>query len=279
MGPAAKRKGVSMKTLKRAGAALVLAVSTQALAVGSLADVNVFDRTEQRRLPVYWHEGRAYVAGKPGNEYQVTLRNRQGGDLLAVMSVDGINVITGETAHPQQSGYVLSPGGGLEVRGWRKSLSRTAAFYFTALAGSYAARTGRPDDVGVIGVALYRRKAEPPQPISQLGSAPRAPAARAEASVPRDAVRPIAGEVAGAARRSEPLGTGHGRSEASRARHVEFERATEQPSETIVIHYDSHLNLVAKGVIRERGREPRPFPGFVPDPVGLAPAVAPSSGA
>jgi len=33
---------------------------------------------------VYWHEGRAYVVGKPGNEYRITLRNRMREDLLAV---------------------------------------------------------------------------------------------------------------------------------------------------------------------------------------------------
>jgi hypothetical protein len=261
-----------MKTLKLAGAALALALSAQALAVGGLAEVNVYDRTERRQLPVYWHEGRAYVPGRPGNEYQVIVRSRQGGDLLAVMSVDGINVITGETAHPQQSGYVLGPRGGLEVKGWRKSLSRTAAFYFTALPDSYAARTGRPDDVGVIGVALFRRKAEPPQPISRI--APAESAAHGAAPSAQRAAPESAGAAADVARRAESLGTGHGRSEASQARRVEFERATEQPVETIVIRYDSYANLVAMGVIRERGRPPRPFPGFVPDPVGAAPGAA-----
>ncbi|MEX2240711.1 MAG: hypothetical protein WD775_08455 [Burkholderiales bacterium] len=77
--------------------------------------------------------------GKPGNEYRISVRNRDGGEVLAVMSVDGVNVITGETAHPRQSGYVLGPRGRLEVKGWRKSLARTAAFYFTELGDSYAA--------------------------------------------------------------------------------------------------------------------------------------------
>lgn len=266
-----------MKTLKLAGALLALALSAQALAVGGLADVNVYDRTEKRQLRVYWHEGRAYVAGKPGNEYQVTVRSRQGGDLLAVMSVDGVNVITGETAHPQQSGYVLGPWEGLDVKGWRKNLSRTAAFYFTALHDSYAARTGRPEDVGVIGVALFRRKVEPPQPLSRIAPAPAEISRRAEA--PEARRRADAGAAADATRSGELLGTGHGRSEASHMRWVEFERATAQPAETIVIRYDSHANLVALGVIRERGRPPRPFPGFVPDPVGAVPGVTPSSGA
>ena len=266
-----------MKTLKLAGAALALALSTQALAIGSLADISVFDRTEQRRLPVYWHAGRAFVAGKPGNEYQVTVRSRQGEALLAVMSVDGINVLSGETAHPQQGGYVLGPWGGVDVKGWRKSLSRTAAFYFTALTNSYAARTGRPEDVGVIGVALFRRKAEPPQPISRM--APAESAARAQAPAEKRQAPAAAGAAADAVRRAEALGTGHGRSETSHVRWVEFERATAQPAETVVIRYDSHANLVAMGVIPEGGRHPRPFPGFVPDPVGALPGVTPSTGA
>jgi hypothetical protein len=37
-------------------AIIVFACSTQACA---------YDRTEGRQLQVYWHEGRAYVAGKP----------------------------------------------------------------------------------------------------------------------------------------------------------------------------------------------------------------------
>jgi hypothetical protein len=235
-----------MNLFRLAGAALALALSTQALAVGRTADVNVIDRSSGRRLPVYWHGGHAYVVGKPGSEYRVEVRNREGGDLLAVISVDGVNVITGESAHPAQSGYVVGPRGRLAVDGWRKSLERTAAFYFTALGDSYAARTGRPEDVGVIGVALFRRKAEPPQPFGGIASEPRAAA--------RDS-----------AKAEESLGTGHGRSETSYARHVTFERATPHPAETIVIRYDSHRNLVAMGVIREAPRHPRPFPGFVPD--------------
>ena len=98
-----------MKGLRAAAAALAFLCTGQAGAVGGLLDLSVYDRTEGRQLPVYWHQGRAYVAGKPGNEYQVTLRNRAREDLLAVVSVDGVNVISGETADPGQSGYVLGP--------------------------------------------------------------------------------------------------------------------------------------------------------------------------
>ena len=151
-----------MKRMSLAVAALaVCLMSLQAAAAGRLAGVEIFDRTQNRVLPVYLHQGRHYVAGHPGNEYEIRLRNRQRSDILAVVSVDGVDVITGDTADWQQSGYVLGPQQGFGIKGWRKSLDRVAAFYFTALPDSYAARTGRPDNVGVIGVALFRRKQEP----------------------------------------------------------------------------------------------------------------------
>lgn len=233
-----------MKRARTAFAVVWLAAG-QALAHGGLAEVSVYDRTEGRRLPIYWHEGRAYVAGKPGNEYQVVLRNRQHEDVLAVVSVDGVNVITGQTAHPSQSGYVLAAHGRLEIQGWRRSLSQTAAFYFTSLPDSYAARTGRPHDVGVIGVALFRRKpSPPPSPIAREGAADASKRAEAQ------------------------MGTGHGRHETSYAYHTTFERATSAPAQTLTLYYDSRANLLARGILRGATTHPRAFPGFVPDPQG-----------
>lgn len=244
-----------MKALHLACAALLAALSSQAAAIGSLADVTVFDRSQGRQLPVHWHEGRAYVVGHPGNEYAVRVRSRSREEVLAVVSVDGVNVISGETATPQQSGYVLTPWRLLDIGGWRKNLSSTAAFYFTSLPDSYAARTGRPDHVGVIGVALFRKK-QPPVEIGRI--APQSPA-------------PLAAE------RDDKLGTGHGRTETSHARYVGFERASSDPAETVIVYYDSYRNLAARGIIREpvapcafpcspRLPQPHPFPGFVPDP-------------
>ena len=262
-----------MRLVQMVGATLLAVISSQACATGSLVDVGVYDRSEGRRLPVYWHEGRAWVVGRPGNEYQIAVKNRRSEEVLAVMSVDGINVVTGETASPQQSGYVLGPGHALDIKGWRKNLERTAAFYFTELPDSYAARTGRPDNVGVIGVALFQRRRPEPRPQDIAPLSRRAmPQASDQAGAASGA--PLESHSEGPSYREDrdaKLGTGHGRSEASRARYVAFERASSAPAETVTIYYDSYRNLVARGVIRgprpfEPG--PRPFPGFVPDPQG-----------
>jgi hypothetical protein len=269
-----------MKLRKTLCAAALAALSTQAAAVGSLADLTVFDRAEGRQLPIHWHEGRAYVVGKPGNEYALRVRNQGRDEVLAVVSVDGVNVVTGETAMPQQSGYVLSPWRLLDLSGWRKDLSRTAAFYFTPLPDSYAARTGRPDHVGVIGVALFRKK-QPPVEIGQIAPQAPAPFSRSEAArESRDstaegaaAAESAPGQAQDEARSAAPaakLGTGHGRSETSHARYVSFERASNDPAEMVTIYYDSHRNLVVRGVIKQPRHyplpQPHPFPGFVPDP-------------
>ena len=252
--------------LKLIAAGMLLgALAGPVAGAGNLADVTVYDRAENRTLPVYHHNGRHYVVGTPGNEYQIRVRNRTGADVLTVVSVDGVNAVSGETASWDQTGYVLGRFQTYDVKGWRKSEQRVAAFFFTEHQNSYAARTGRPDNVGAIGVALFRRKPQEPAPaISQ-------PYSGAQKHRSGDAAGPAAaraGELASAAPEA-PLGTGHGRTETSHARHVGFERATSEPAETVVIYYDSYANLLARGIVPRQPAPrpgPNPFPGFVPDP-------------
>ena len=258
------------------------AFACSAAMAGSLADVEVYDRTAGRTLPIYEHAGRLYVAGEPRHQYELRVRNSSDRRVLAVTSVDGVNVITGETAAQEQSGYVLGGWDSVRIEGWRKSLDEVATFYFTKLADSYAARTGRPHDVGVIGVALFREQRPYYEPccarrLDDSAPAPAASAPEANAQAADESARERDASGAGAERRSQSkseskLGTGHGHREASPAQYVNFRRASATPDETIVIYYDSRRNLVAQGVLPQpqpwyADRRPDPFPnGFVPDP-------------
>lgn len=275
-----------------------------AAAVGGIADVTVYDRVENRTLPIHYQNGRYYVVGKPGNEYQVRIANRGQGEILSVISVDGVNAVSGETANWSQTGYVLGGYQAFDVRGWRKSMDRIAVFFFTEHQNSYAARTGRPHNVGVIGVAVFRKKYEPPvridppprpwprprhdSPFPQSserdssgaadtmarGAAPGAPATAAPAQESESRAQSrdnISGGVTRVPQRSGPLGTGHGRSEESQVTYTNFERATSAPAEIITLHYDTYENLLAQGVITKppvyARPAPSPFPGqFVADP-------------
>jgi hypothetical protein len=257
---------MSLKALF-AAAVLTIGLPFPVLA-GVGVDVEIRDRKSGRVLPVYWHDGDRHVAGEPGCEYEIRLRSRTGNRVLAVTSVDGVNVITGRTASPSQSGYVLDPWALVDINGWRKSMDEVAAFYFTALPDSYAARTGRPDNVGVIGVALFRERVYSP-PAEAGFLSPEAPRAAAPAAAAEGLA---AGSRSDDARDEDRLGTGHGRRLDSGAVYTHFERASETPDEVIRIYYDSRRNLLARGIIprpwyRMAWKQPDPFPaGFVPDP-------------
>ncbi|GGD45465.1 hypothetical protein [Pseudoxanthomonas indica] len=258
-------------------AALAALSACDRAAAGPLVDVAVVDRDSGQWLPQYPHRGDTWVAGEPGHRYAVRLTNTTGQRVLVVLSVDGVNAVTGETADPRQGGYVLDPWESTEITGWRKSLEDVAQFVFTDAPDSYAARTGRPRNVGVIGVAVFRerrpmRVMPAPYPPYAEGQARRESSASAPAAASADQVmeseRSSAGNVAAQAQR---IGTGHGQREWSPTGTTSFVRASTTPAQVEQIRYDEPRRLAALGILprhpRHGDRAPQAFPsGFVADP-------------
>ncbi|MES2099840.1 MAG: hypothetical protein V4569_08480 [Pseudomonadota bacterium] len=270
------------RTFIALAAAAAAAFASPAFAVGSLVEVELVDRARGETLQTWSHRGASWVAGRPGSRYAVRLTNRSGARVLVVLSIDGVNAVSGETAATGQTGYVLAPYQSTEITGWRKSLTESAAFYFTALPDSYAVRTDRPDNVGVIGAAVFRERPRevvraPQQPPVLRGevdqeSRPGRPRESAASTRAAPSAAPAPESKAAGMARDERLGTGHGEREYAPTTHTSFDRASDRPNEVVRIRYDSHDNLVALGVIRPRRAPPvtpEPFPaGFVPDPRG-----------
>jgi hypothetical protein len=248
-----------------------------------LVDLHVIDRTTGATLPVYRYQGHAWIAGVPGHKYSVSITNRTGARVLTVLSVDGVNAVSGETALAEQlasqTGYVLSPNEKAEIAGWRKNQAEIASFNFTALDDAYASRTGRPEQVGVIGVAVFRERV--PVPLAISPSPPASPAARMSEAPADRASNSMASEAAGATAKmrerteASRLGTGHGERESSWIAYTSFERLNDQPDEIVAIHYDRRETLVAMGIIPSMPVRPLPTPfpsgvapvaGFVADP-------------
>lgn len=260
-------------------AALLSASACFPLGARTLVDVDVIDRDSGQWLPEYSHRGRLYVPGEPGHRYAVRLTNQTGERMLVVLSVDGVNAVSGETASPSQAGYVLAPWESAEIAGWRKSLDDVAQFYFTDLPDSYAARTGRPDNVGVIGIAVFRERQRyipypmPGPPVAREGEYDRAE--RRAANAPAAAAESAAADSAYGGIAQQRIGTGHGAREWAPVGRTEFERASSRPAQVTQLRYDDHDALAALGVLPRpawrdwRGDEPRAFPnGFVADPPG-----------
>ena len=268
-----------MQAKWRYAAAVVAAVSVMAISGAAQAhwpiervSVEIIDRTDGRVLPIYSHEGRRYVIGRPGNEYGIRVRNGGNERALAVMSVDGVNVISGDTAsrrNPDTCSARIrasrSAAGGLACRARRRSFYDAAEFLCRAHRAS--------DNVGVIGVAVFRER---PRVVQQFGgklerqdaardevdraaSAPAAPSARAQA------------DSGAMAEKKSQIGTGYGRSETSYAQYTDFQRASDTPSETIAIYYDSYENLLAQGVPVAPAPIARSRPEPFPDGVRFAP--------
>jgi hypothetical protein len=252
---------------------------------GTVGSVELLTRADGQVLPSYQNNGNRWVVGTPGQEYAIRVCNTTGVRVLAVMSVDGVNIVSGETASPSQSGYVLDARECADINGWRKNLASINAFYFTELPDSYAARTGRPDNVGVIGVAFFRER---PQPVAWkdspklAASAAAEPAARQEASGGAaaegrmDATKKSLADSASAASMPAPaakVGTGYGRYERSQVQTTRFEREGPMPNETIAINYDRRENLVAMGILPPPtiARSTNPFPAWTPRFVPVPP--------
>ena len=275
-----------MRTLITALAFSLLA-ATPAFA-GNLIDLAVIDRDTGETLTTYNRFGKTWIAGTPGNRYAVRLTNRSGARVMAVLSVDGVNAVSGETAGTDQTGYVLGAWQTTEIVGWRKSMDDVAQFNFTSLANSYAAKTGRPTDVGVIGVAVFTERAPvityreprrrndatlpssaPPasQPLDSEryeneakqeadatastadAAAPMRESAAGEAYAGRSESRQSSQALEKSKSRDQRLGTGHGSREDSPVVYTRFTRSSSRPAEQLGIWYDSYRNLVAQGVI------------------------------
>jgi len=251
------------------------------------SDIQIIDRDTGSVLPTYRCRGEYWVAGTPGARYSIMVQSHRGQRLLAVTAVDGINVISGETGAWGQSGYVLGAGESYEIAGWRKSDAEIAAFNFTSAGRSYAERTGRPANIGVIGVALFlERPVRVSQYVAPDQKAEEASRDRSEGAARAAPQSPLASplsspKLAGAQSQSnmapaEKLGTGHGAREASYVQNTQFDRLSSTPNEVIKIRYDSFENLVAMGVVPSRPAwrpGPNPFPDstsprYVPDPPG-----------
>lgn len=125
--------------------------------VSDVASVGV--RSKGRYLKGYSTGSGPIVIGEEGERYSIEVKNRTRQRIEVVLSVDGLDVLDGQSASHGKRGYIIAPRGRLEVEGFRRSFESVAAFRFGGVASSYAARsTGSARNVGVIGAAVFREK-------------------------------------------------------------------------------------------------------------------------
>jgi hypothetical protein len=222
----------------------------------------------QQTLPSFAHEGRRFVLGSIGERYRVHIVNPTSSRIEAVISVDGLDAVDGHPASLGKRGYVIPAFGDVTIDGWRTSLDTVAAFRFSSVRDSFAARKDQDRNVGVIGVAFFRER--PPvvwrPPVAWRGAALSADKAAG------------AGAAAPSAQRSG-LGTQFGETHDSRVEETSFVRADAGPMTFAELRYDDRAGLLARGIelpplrgerwaenLRRDGAEPFPDSRFAQPP-------------
>jgi hypothetical protein len=115
----------------------------------------------------YSHKGMVFIESRHGTNYTVKLKNDNSHRVMVVLSVDGLDVITGKPAEETNKGYIVDAYSSTEIKGYRISDNDSASFIFTSKGKSYATKSpeGKARNNGVIGVRVFREKEKPqPQP-------------------------------------------------------------------------------------------------------------------
>lgn len=103
-------------------------------------------------------DGAIFVESKHGSEYEIELKNHLGTKVLAVVSVDGLDVISGKTATNESPGYILKPHSSMRVKGFRKDDQTVGSFRFVNKRKSYSKSRGKVGNEGVISVRFFDEK-------------------------------------------------------------------------------------------------------------------------
>jgi len=122
------------------------------------------------RCKTYIHEGKTYIEGKAGSEYEIEIKNHTNGRIEAVATVDGLSVMSGKPGTTEEGGYVIDPYSSYKIKGFRYSDERCGAFKFNYKNQSYAKSKGDNSEIncGVIACKVYQEKVYVPRYIKRL---------------------------------------------------------------------------------------------------------------
>lgn len=206
-------------------------------------------------LPAFFHNGRKFVMGTMGQRYRIRVTNPTSNRVEAVVSVDGLDAIDGQTASTSKRGYVVPAFGSVTIDGFRTSMNSVAAFRFSPVSDSFAGRTGQDRNVGVVGVAIFKERIEQPIEIAE----PRAAAPGQAPAKKRAAASEERSSSAGASMKpmDRPgLGTQFGEQHTSHVRQTTFIRDSQSPNSIVEVRYNDRAGLKAMGIV-------------IPDPVTI----------
>jgi hypothetical protein len=243
--------------------------------------------SELKPVKIYFDQsGKKWIEARPNTPYVIEIKNDSYNRYLSVISVDGLNVISGNEAElTAENGYVLDPRSSLKVEGWRVNMNEVREFKFTNdISESYAEKlNGDSSNRGVIGIAFFQQKmysswlsthtfnSYPTYTLNNSTARGLVPGTYTNTSSGPDITCSVNSVHSSKKYDAEVnlmhMATAQGETVDSQVSHssVEF---VPNVSCTDIIYYDSRENLIARGIIKENeARHPQPFKttGFCPN--------------
>ena len=125
----------------------------------NMHNVSMHVQVNGRACKEYSHKGMSFIEARSGTNYTVKIKNDNPYRVMAVLSVDGLDVVTGKPAEETNTGYIIDAYSSLDVKGYRISDDNSASFIFTSKGKSYVQQAkSNATNAGVIGLRTFKEK-------------------------------------------------------------------------------------------------------------------------
>lgn len=224
-----------------------------------------------RSVDEYQHNGNVWIEGRPNSEYSIKLKNTTHKPRQVIVSVDGLDVLTGNPAGIHSPAFSLDPYESYEISGWSTKLGEVARFVFSKLSGKSGKSTysNMKQSLGSIGFVVSGKSEEPfvaPHWRDYLDKNNWNEIAKPRKNLDliyeyRGANTPAMNSTS----RSTQVGTGWGDRKSVPRQKVT--QVFDSDNTMGAIFYDTRRGLIERGIIvQEKSDLPNPFPGIGCEP-------------
>ncbi len=119
----------------------------------------------------HWIDGeyRHFIEGRENSEYSIRVTNNSSEKILALASVDGLNVVSGKITTPTGGrGYIVNSHSNVIIKGFRESDLTVGTFKFTNKHASYAKEKGPERNCGLVAVNIVAPKVIPEPIVKEI---------------------------------------------------------------------------------------------------------------
>lgn len=131
--------------------------------MSTTSTVDIEINVNGKPIKQYKHNDNVYIEARNGTEYSIRIKNNGYNKRLAIVTVDGLNVITGKPqGNDTSNGYIVNSRSSIDIKGFRKDTESVGAFKFCNKSKAYCNEQGLAGNNGVIGVRMYDEEAKFP---------------------------------------------------------------------------------------------------------------------